>query len=503
MLRTRKKLVQIRDRCLSDPVSLAAFVARLVDKTFVFSDFHAEWMKFVTAPAGEGQALRMLLAPRTHGKSTIANLCAVIDRILHDRNARILIASETDLQASGFVGHLRQVLEHPVFMSVFGDLRSDNWSKSHGLTVSGRTQVLKEPTVMARSAGSALPSYHFDMIVLDDVIDDDDVHTEAQRKAASDWYYETLEPTLTKDGTLLVIGTRWHYFDLYGALIESGGYSVKRYQAVRSWSPRTDLWDAWTELATAPDGDSQQEAQRFLEDHREEMYEGTEVLLPEVWPYEKLMFKRARSGSIIFAKQYQNDPSLGEGSQILKPTDFRYYSSEDLPGRDEFVCVVSAYDLAISQKEQADYTAVVTVGVMEDGKIYVLKAHRGHIGFDEQIALIRNTNAEFREDEVVIEAVQYQQALADVVKRWTAIPVRPYHPPVDKVTRALKVQPQIEQHRVLFHHSQRSLIQEMAEFPYSEHDDQVDAFTSAVSRAVELSLEMLKRRKKKRAALYI
>ena len=449
------------------------------------------------------QSFRMLLAPRTHGKSTIANLAGCVWDMLHDRDIRILICSETDLQAQGFISHLKRVLENKLFVSVFGDLRGENWTQTHGLTVAGRTKILKEPTVMARSTGSALPSFHFDKIVLDDVIDGDDVHTEMQRKKVRDWVYETLEPTLTKEGALLIIGTRWHYYDLYGALIEAGGFAVKKYQAVLQWSKHQDLWDEWAALMNAPDDESRGEADILMEKHREEMYNGVEVLLGEVWSYAKLMRKRARSGTSIFAKQYQNEPSLGEGRQILKPTDFRYYDLEDLPGRDEFLCVVSGYDLAISQKEQADYTAVVTVGVMDAGQIYVLKAYRDHLSFDEQISLIRNTYSEWREDLVLIESVQYQQALADVVKRWTSIPVKKYSPSRDKATRALKIQPQVEQHRVQFVQSQRTLIQELAEFPFGEHDDLVDAFTSAVAQAVELAADMREKKGRARGALYI
>jgi predicted phage terminase large subunit-like protein len=486
-------------------VKLAAFISQLVEPSFVFKPFHAEWMRFVSASPQK----KLLLAPRTHGKSTITNLCNVINKILHDRDIRILIASETDLQAEGFISHLKQVMESPVFMAVFGDLRGDNWTKTHGLTVKGRTKILKEPTVMARSVGSALPSFHFDMIVLDDVIDDDDVHTEGQRKAIHDWYYQTLEPTLTSEGEILVIGTRWHFFDLYGALMQAGGFLVKQYKAIIS-PPAPEgqkLWDTWVELANSLDAEDQKAADVFRDEHRAEMDAGVKVLLPEVWPYDKLMLKKARSGSSIFEKQYQNNPSLGEGRQILKPTDFRYYAPDDLP--DQFLCVVSGYDLAISEKEQADYTAVVTVGVTDEGKIYVLKAYRGHLGFASQLELIQNTFAAWHEDLVVIESVQYQQALANEVKRWTSIPVKKYSPSVDKVTRALGVQPQIEGHRVLFRGGRkadsgtRMLTQELAEFPFGEHDDLVDAFTSAVSQAVELAARMRKRKGTSKTGLYI
>jgi len=470
---------------MTDSELLARFIVSIVEPTFVFAQCHAEWMQLMTAPyPEEQQGKRLLLAPRTHGKSTVANLCSTIHAILHDPNIRILICSETDSQAQAFVSYLRQALEHPMFMAVFGDLRGSNWSRTHGLTVAGRTKVKKEPTVMAKSVGTALPSFHFDRIVLDDVIDDDDVQTEGGREAAKRWFFQTLEPTLVRDGCMGVIGTRWHYYDLYGNLLDSGDYDCRRYQAIRGWAVRQELWDKWLELRRA-ESVANEEADAFLVEHYAEMHEGTEVLLPQVWTYAALMLKQAASGSIIFNKQYQNEPKLGEGSEVFNPNDFMYYAPDNRPQLEEFVYRVAFFDLAVSMKEQADYFAGVVVGVAEDGKLYVLERIRDHLSFAKQQDRIEALAGRWRCDAVGVESNQYQAVMPQELKRKTTLPVSAIPSSKDKMSRALTIQGQVEHHNVYFNRHHTDLIQELAEFPYSGHDDLFDAFVGAVRLAVE------------------
>ena len=471
----------IREECLADPVVLARFVSALAEPEFVFADCHAEWMRLMTDPWPEGeQAKRMLLAPRTHGKSTIANLCATVWDLLQDPNVRILICSETDNQAKAFVAHLRKVLEHPLFVAVFGDQRGGNWSQSHGLTVAGRTTVHKEPTVMAMSVGAALPSFHFDRITLDDPIDDDDVRTEGGRAAAKRWYLQTLEPTLVRDGMLRVIGTRWHFYDLYHTLMKEAGYLCRRYQAILEWSEREDLWGEWAALRSSMDpGAESSEADAFLARHREEMFEGTEVLLPDVWNYAALMLKKMASTE-VFLRQFQNEPRLGDGQEVFKQEDFRFYADQDRPRREDYLFMVGFYDLAISLKETADYFAGVQLGVMPDGRMYVVDYIQRRLTFPQQEAVIIERHGRWREDIIGIESVQYQEALSQSLKASTTLPVSSESANKSKYTRALRIQGQVENHKLFLNRRHAPVLMELCEFPFGEHDDLFDAVVGAV-----------------------
>ena len=107
---------------------------------------------------------------------------------------------------------------------------------------------------------------------------------------------------------------------------------------------------------------------------------------------------------VLFACQYLNDPSGGD-NMIFKEEWFQYYDT--LPMRqaaDESyggnyrtapLRVYQGVDLAISQRESADYFAMVTIGVDEAHNIYVLDTFRGRLTFEKQLRRIRELAARF------------------------------------------------------------------------------------------------------------
>jgi len=500
ILQRERKLKKLREGAMNDPESLARVVCALAEPGFVFKDCHADWMRFaVEPPQRGGQALRMLLAPRTHGKSTVANLAACVWFLMHDPDVRILVVSNTDGQAEKFVKHLKKVLEHPTFIELFGDMQGDVW-KTHELSVSGGARIRKESNVTALGMGSAIPSHHFDVIISDDVIDADEVSTETQREKAQTWFSETLEPTLTKNAIMVVIGTRWHFYDLYGWLMKQGGFTLRKYKAIIAKSSKPEMWDTYVEQVLSPDPATVDAGEKYLEDNREEMFEGTKVLLPEVYPYNVLMQWKRRRTTLVFNRQYQNDPQLGTGEKYFTETDFRYYRKNDAstPGRNDFLCVVTAHDLAISLKQSADFCAWVTAGFMKDGSIYVLDAGRDKFTADRIMGNIRKLQAHHHSDRVVIESTQFQEFVANFLKAHTAMPILKFSPSHDKGTRAMGVQPQTENHYVMFDRDRQvTLIRELVEFPFSDHDDEFDAFVMCLQVGIELADKMRRRGERK------
>jgi len=137
--------------------------------------------------------------------------------------------------------------------------------------------------------------------------------------------------------------------------------------------------------------------------------EKNEPLWEEKYPREVLMRYKEEAGSVIFALQFQNDPSLCEGSFIDR-RHIRYY--ESVPQR---LAVYIGVDPAISLSERADYFAVVVVGE-DNGVFYVLKTHQAHLTFKEQVLLLESYFAKHKPVRINIEAVAYQAVLAEALK---------------------------------------------------------------------------------------
>lgn len=135
-------------------------------------------------------------------------------------------------------------------------------------------------------------------------------------------------------------------------------------------------------------------------------------------------------------------------------------------------------DLAISMKENADYTAIVTLGVEEaSGRVWIVDAERRRVGFREALAFIKEKAARWRPESIAIEAVQYQAAVVEELLRSTDLPVCQVRPDKDKLTRAQGLITRYE--NGLVWHAEtlpKYFIDELLAFgPDASHDDLVDA----------------------------
>jgi predicted phage terminase large subunit-like protein len=147
-------------------------------------------------------------------------------------------------------------------------------------------------------------------------------------------------------------------------------------------------------------------------------------------------------------------------------------------------------DLAISQKQSADYTAIVVVE--REGDIdYVVHAERGRWTFRETLERIRDV-AQFAAV-VAIEAVQYQAAVVEELIRTSTLPVVPVRPDRDKVTRFLSVLARIEHRALRFAPDLPGwFFEELLSFPETDHDDAVDALVYAVTAPTFAGLDLVR-----------
>jgi len=194
-------------------------------------------------------------------------------------------------------------------------------------------------------------------------------------------------------------------------------------------------------------------------------------------------------GEVLFGCQYMNDPRGGE-SGVFRDEWFQFY--ETLPmvpdGGGGFrvgpLRVFQGVDLAISQREGADFFAVVTIGVDGDHNVFVLDAFRGHLSFDKQLQKVRELAGRFHPLRIAVESNAYQDALAAELVRTAGLPVRRVRTVRDKMVRAVRLSPQFENGKVFLKRSMTELLGELQLFPRGVHDDLFDALELAVSESV-------------------
>jgi predicted phage terminase large subunit-like protein len=188
-------------------------------------------------------------------------------------------------------------------------------------------------------------------------------------------------------------------------------------------------------------------------------------------PPEEIEAKRGELPALVFAQEYLAE-FITFGAGLVKPD--MIVTGECHPG----LPVVIGVDLAISEKQGADYTAIVAMSRdPESGNVYVREVERHRCGFNEVLNRIKAAAARWNPVIIAIEQTQYQAAVVQELMRTTHLPVRGIRPDRDKLTRFAPLLTRYEQ-RMVRHDLAKVpawFRDELLSFPEGEHDDAVDA----------------------------
>lgn len=407
------------------------------------SGFHRE----VFEALGEGATRYLFLLPRGHLKSSIVTVGYTIQRVIRDPNIRVLIDSSTWENARSFLrsirGHLTSKRMQEIFPVTFTTDNQDS------LTLSTReNKSLKEPTIDTSGVEKTKTSQHYDLIIADDIVVRENVGTEEQIEKVK-LHYKDLLDLLEPNGTLIIVGTRWHYTDLYGDIIE---HESDRFKVM---------------VKKAVDGDK--------------------ILFPKKFTKAYLDELRSVKGTYEFSAQYLNEPVDSETAHF-KQTDLRFF--DKLPDNLTFFC---AFDPAFSQKDQADYTAGVAIATDDSVpyNIYIDSYVHERMTAGGVIDSIYSMRDRYNPVGIGLEANAAQKVLYEFLLKdaryGKGVGIRELRPDSDKFRRILKLQPFFEAHRIFIRREMKDLINELIRFPLCGHDDIIDALAYAVQMTFQTS----------------
>lgn len=275
----------------------------------------------------------------------------------------------------------------------------------------------------------------------DDIVHPDNVSTEYQRQKLRERFETVIDYMLEPEGEIKIIGTRFHKDDLYGQLMKYPEWKVLRYKAI--------IREADPERGIEP-----------------------VVLWEERFPYEKLCRMREIKGPVIFAMQSQNE-ILDIGGAVFNVDRIKYF---DTPPQD--LDIYQGVDLAT--KKGKDYFVIATIGVSKTGDIYILNYYRDHLSIFEQLNKIVEYDSIWKPLKIGVESNAYQAAFTEQLSMLAPVPAVPISPNRDKVTRAQRFATLVDCGKVYVREDMHELLDELAYFPYGEHDDIIDAIVYAL-----------------------
>jgi len=371
-------------------------------------------------------------APRGHSKTTVFSVNYPLWEIARNPDIRILLVSAADTQSQSFLreikGRIERDQEYVDFAGQLKPQKPEKWTDKEIILERERKDV-KDPTISTVSVEGTILSKRADLIICDDLLNFENTRTPEQRQKIKDWFNLVLLPVLEpKTGRLVVAGTIWQIGDLMEELLADPTFDYrKRYRAIveepDETSPVRKLWQQWCDKYTEEVEGNKENAARFLEENRAQMYEGIKVLWPERVGYEELYILRYKD-PYAFARAYMNDPASRPSQKIKREWIERALARgvamrlQDEPHTEYLDLTTIGLDLAISQETSADDTAEVVLDKLQyewqgnKAGAYILRnIKRGKMTGGETRALVTTDFYAIRPHGIRVENVQYQEVM--------------------------------------------------------------------------------------------
>ncbi len=410
----------------------------------------------------------VIIAFRGSGKSTIVNLSYPLWSILGKQKKKfVLLVGQTQHQAKQHLKNIKREMEsNELLRKDLGPFKEDDeWSTSSLLIPKHDARIMA--VSMEQSVrGIRHNQYRPDLIICDDIEDLSSVKTLEGRNKTYDWLTSEVIPAGDQSTRLVMIGNLLHEDSVIMRMKEkirkqemSGKY--KAYPVVRNKKP---LWVGKYKNMQAI--------------KTEEKRVGN----PIAWEREFMLRIVPDDGQVVHREWIQYYDELPKSNSV----------DPDEGGISFRQCAIGV-DLAISQKQTADYTAMVPA------KIYLI----GHKAFVYILPEIVNRRMDFSTSQetlkalaetiydspksvkMYIEGVGYQQAFIQETKHqgYETVDVQPRG---DKRSRLSTSSHYIKTGRVMFPKKGcERLISQMTGFGVEKHDDMVDALTTLVNEVMK------------------
>lgn len=448
---------------------VGSVLAKNFDKPAPIPDCHREWWELCTSK----ERFVAIAAPRGHAKSTAITHCYTLAAVLFRQRQFVLIVSDTETQAILFLQDIRKELEDNAdIQQLFGLARDEK----------GRVKFVKDSEsdiicefedghqfrIMAKGSeqrvrGLKWGSKRPDLIVCDDLENDEIVLNKDRRDKFKRWFNGALLPCRAQDGIVRVVGTVLHLDSLLETLMPLE-YSKKTvFEELKVWSTLRGQWKSVKYRA------HNREWNKFL------------------WPekHSKADLEQIYKGLLdqglgdVYYQEYLNQP-IDESNALFKRSDFLPMKEADYKAPLHYYVAV---DLAISEKQRADWTVFAIGGVDPENRVQIRNIIRDRMDAKQivdtilAVQKVYNPLAFAIEDGAITKSIlpylQEEMRINNIYPNLELLT-----PSKDKYTRVRSMQAKMRAGGVKFDKDAEwygKLEEEMTRFPRDRHDDQVDA----------------------------
>ena len=387
------------------------FLAAKYDNPKPIPAFHEEMWELCCSDASKVA----IASPRMHGKSTAITHAFILSAVLSKEKSFVLLVSGTEGQSAEFLGDIKVELEgNDEIKAEYGiKFLKDTETNVIAQMADGHIFRIQAKGSEQKVRGLKWRGKRPDLIVCDDLEEDEQVQSPERREKFRNWFMNALMPCGSDTCVIRVVGTVLHLDSMLNRLLKDPTWESKKYKA-----------------------------------HNHDF---TEILWLEKFPKEKLLDIRAgfeaQNNLGGYSREYLNEP-VAEGDEYFNPDyfyDFERDSNDKsiLPNLEYY----AAADFAISEKEKADYTAIVVAGLSPEGILYVVDVNCFRGDADRIVEELIATQRHWNPHTFTVEDGQISKSLGPAIKKAmydcfppVPIPLNPITPIKSKTMRGKSIQ---------------------------------------------------------------
>ncbi len=226
-----------------------------------------------------------------------------------------------------------------------------------------------------RVRGVKAGKYRPNLILVDDLENDENTESKDAREKLKTWFLNALMPSIDTNGfEITVIGTPLHEDSVLSMITNSDKWKAIMLPACNEYppGPGKKIISAWSDRFTP----------KFLRNTVEQ--------------YEEIGRKNA------FFQEYMLE-TVNKENQLFDLDLINYYEEDEYEDKIRGLNYYISVDLAISEKDYADYTAITVVGVNTSNNWFVLHLDYGRYSPDKTINKILTLARMYPQSNLVIE----------------------------------------------------------------------------------------------------
>lgn len=449
----------------------------------------------------ERNARLAIAAARGHSKSGVFSNAFPLHQVAYRRRKYVLIISETDSLSKKLIGWVNKQLKfNAKLREDFGELMYESNSRNEKDNEEAFI-TLSNTLVEASSSGKQLRGKRHgavrpDLVIIDDPSSQNNEGTKEAREKLVHWFNSVVVPIGSKATAIILVGTMVSSTGLLNHVLKRKDFRSSFHGAVINEPANPQLWEQYCEVYAR--SETIEEVDEFYNANKEALEEGVILAWPWRWTYRALMHEKVNMGTRAYNSEYRN-LAFSEDEQFFFPERYEKYHYQTVAGalcirygdltipmRDLFI--VGAWDIAMGKNKRSDYNAIIIVGKHEPtGYLFVLdelaSKEPAHKYIDYALAKIKQYNIRVFNVETINAYHEFYRQLQDRARAEGI-----YHCLISDVKsqnsskeqRIEALAPLFENKTLILNDRHTLLNDQLAQFPFADHDDCPDALQMAV-----------------------